>query len=358
MVLPLAERLYHLLDAGLLARLPEARAVRVGQALLRLLPVEAVPALRRDDPRLAVDLGGVRLPNPVILSSMYYDTTILRKAMAAGFGAVTTKSITLGPRPGHPEPNLVRIRTDDGRGFVNCNGFRNPGLDAFRAALAGLPHRRPVIVSVAGESPEEYRRLVESLEPLADLLELNISSPNTRLVYELSASPARVRAMLEAVRTATRKPVIVKLSPDYPEQNRDAIVPAVLETGIDAINFGNARRVTEPRLSQGAGGLSGPALFPNVLATVRELRRAVGPRLGLIATGGIDTPEKAVAALEAGADAVGCFTAFITRGPTFPRRVCDRLIAEVVARGLPGVGDLRKCAPGPPLTGSSASTSR
>jgi dihydroorotate dehydrogenase subfamily 1 len=345
MVLPLAERLYHLLDAGLFARLPEARAVRVGQAILRRLPVEAVAAFRRDDPRLAVELGGVRLPNPVVLSSMYYDVTILRKAMALGFGAVTTKSITLGPRPGHPEPNLVRIRTDEGPGFVNCNGFRNPGLERFRAALAGLPHRRPVIVSVAGESPEEYRRLVEALEPLADLVELNISSPNTRLVYELSASPARVRAMLEAVRGATRKPVIVKLSPDYPDQNRQAIVPAVLETGIDAINFGNARRVSEPRLSQGAGGLSGPALFANVLATVRELRQTVGPRVGLIATGGIDTPDKAVAALEAGADAVGCFTALITRGPTFPRRVCDAVLAALAARGLAHVRDLRDRTP-------------
>src|SRR5262249_28424079 len=106
MVLSLAEGAYRLLNAGLLSRLPEARAVRVGQALLRAMPVEAVPAFRRDDPRLAVQLGGVCLPSPVILSSMYYDLTILRKAMALGFGAVTTKSITLGPRPGHPEPNL------------------------------------------------------------------------------------------------------------------------------------------------------------------------------------------------------------------------------------------------------------
>ncbi len=341
MLLALADALYRLLYGGLLARLPEERAVRIGQALLRAAPVEALRAFTRDDPRLAVELGGVLLPNPVILSSMYYDLAILRKAMALGFGAVTTKSITQGPRPGHPEPNLARVVTPEGPGFVNCNGFRNPGVEAFRRALPRLPRRRPLIVSVAGESVEEYRRLVETLEPLADLVEVNISSPNTRLVYELSATPGRVRALLKEVRSATARPIIVKLSPDYPEENRRAIVPAVLDVGIDAINFGNTRRVAEPRLSQGAGGLSGPALFDTVRATIAELRLAVGPRLGLIATGGIDSPAKALAAIEAGADAVSYFTAFVTRGPTLARRICDALVATVTSRGLGRVAELR-----------------
>jgi dihydroorotate dehydrogenase len=341
MVVPVAERLYRLLHAGLLSRISEARAVRLGQAILRALPVEAIPGLALDDPRLAVDLAGVRLPNPVVLSSMYYDLTILRKAMGLGFGAVTTKSITLAPRPGHPEPNLVRVATPEGPGFVNCNGFSNPGLAAFQAALPRLPRRRPLIVSVAGESADEYRRLVEGLESHADLVEVNISSPNTRLVYELSASPDRVRAMLMDVRAVTGKPIIVKLSPDYPEQNRRAIVPAIRDSGIEAVNFGNTRRVTEPRLSQGAGGLSGPALFETVRATVAELRHALGPRVGIVATGGIDTPAKALAAIEAGADAVSYLTAFITRGPTLPRRIAEALLQALDVRGLQRVADLR-----------------
>jgi dihydroorotate dehydrogenase len=340
MLLPTAERLYRILYHGFLSRLPEDRAVRIGQSLLRILPVERFPVFTLDDPRLAVDLAGVRLPNPVILSSMYYDLTILRKAMALGFGAVTTKSITLGPRPGHPEPNLVRITTPEGAGLVNCNGFRNPGLQAFRAELGRLPHWRPVIVSVAGESPAEYRQLVEELEAFGDLVELNISSPNTRLVYELSAAPERVRALLKEVRAATARPIIVKLSPDYPEENRRAIVPAILETGVDVINYGNTRRVTDARLSQGTGGLSGPALFPGVLLTLRELRRALDPRVRLIATGGIDTPAKALAAIEAGADAVSYFTAFVTRGPTLPRRIGEALLGALDTRGLRTVAEL------------------
>jgi dihydroorotate dehydrogenase len=224
---------------------------------------------------------------------------------------------------------------------VNCNGFHNPGLDTFRRALPRLRHERPVIVSVAGESPEEYQRLVAGLEPYADLVEINISSPNTRLVYELSGSPDRVGKLLGLVRQATRKPVILKLSPDYADQNRKALVPAAHEAGIDVINFGNTRRIEEPRLSQRVGGLSGPELFPGVLAMVRELRGVVGARLGIIATGGVDTPAKSLALLEAGADAVGCFTAFITRGPAFPARVNRALLEALERRRLTRLADLR-----------------
>jgi dihydroorotate dehydrogenase len=344
MLLSLVERVYRLLHDRLFLRLPEARAVRLGQILLRAIPVPFLRIVDVDDPRLAVTLAGVRLPSPVILSSMYYDPRILGRAMVLGFGAVTTKSITVSARPGHPEPNLVRLSTPEGRGFVNCNGFQNPGLPAFRTALRSLPRVRPLIVSVAGESPDEYVRLVEGLEAYADLVEINISSPNTRLVYELSAVPERVRALLGAVRRATTKPLIVKLSPDFADQNHDAILPAVLETGIDAVNFGNTRRVAEPRLSQGAGGVSGPALFPGVLAEIRALRQIVGPKLGLIATGGIDSAEKALTALEAGADAVAYFSAFVTGGPTLARRIGDALVETLERRRLQRVADLHAWA--------------
>src|SRR5436309_6974918 len=117
--------LYRLLYDGILCRLPEPTAVALGQTALRLLPWDRLSVFRLDDPRLAVTLGGVRLPNPLILAAMYYDPRILRRAMGLGFGAVTTKSITVDPRPGHPAPNLARVRTAAGPGLVNCNGFQN-----------------------------------------------------------------------------------------------------------------------------------------------------------------------------------------------------------------------------------------
>ena len=71
----------------------------------------------------------------LILAAQYYDPQILRRAMGLGFGAVTAKTITVNPRPGHPQPNLVRRRSAAGPGLVNCNGFQNPGLAAFRTMI-------------------------------------------------------------------------------------------------------------------------------------------------------------------------------------------------------------------------------
>ena len=321
-----ADLLYRLLYGGVLSRLPERIAVPLGQWALRLIPLDLLPVFRNDDPRLAITLGGVRLPNPLILSSMYYDTTILRRAMGLGFGAVTAKSITPKPRPGHPQPNLVRITTPEGPGLVNCNGFHNPGLEAYRIALASLPHRVPLIVAAAGESAEDYVAVVEGLAPFGDLVEINISSPNTRLVYGWSERPQELATVFRAVRKATDKPIIVKVSPDFRRINEETTIPSARDAGITIVNCGNAHRVEEPRLSQKAGGLSGPALFARTLENVRRLREKFGDGIEIIATGGIDAPDKALQALQAGATACGYFTGFITRGPLLARRILDALV--------------------------------
>jgi dihydroorotate dehydrogenase len=320
--------LYRLLYDSILCRLPEPTAVALGQTTLRLLPWDRLSVFRVDDPRLAVTLGGVRLPNPLILAAMYYDPRILRRAMGLGFGAVTTKSITVDPRPGHPEPNLARVRTAAGPGLVNCNGFQNPGLERFRAILARLPHRVPLIVSVAGESVGDYVTLVTELGPAADLVEFNISSPNTRLVYEWSKKPRELVALLRAVRAATNKPLIVKLSPDFADANESEIIPAALEAGIRIVNYGNTRWVEDRRLSQGSGGLSGPEIFPRTLENLRRTRARFGRQLEIIATGGVDSPDKARQLLREGATAVGYFTGFITRGPILAREILELLRAD------------------------------
>jgi dihydroorotate dehydrogenase len=319
--------LYRLLYAGLLSRLPEPAAISLGQGLLRRFPLDRLGYFQLRDPRLAIELGGVRLPNPVILAAMYYDPVILKRAMGLGFGAVTAKSITLQPRPGHPQPNLVRTHTGAGPGLVNCNGFQNPGLEGFRAAVASLPHRVPLIVSVAGESIDDYVRLVRELGPLGELVEFNISSPNTKLVYEWSEKPTELATLLREVRGATTKPLIVKLSPDFVEVNEREIIPAALAAGIRIVNYGNTRKIADQRLSQRTGGLSGPDLFPATRENLRRTRRVFGADLEIIATGGVDSPEKAWQLLHEGANAIGYFTGFITRGPILARQILERVLA-------------------------------
>jgi len=295
--------LYRVLYDGVLGRLPEPRAIAFGQAVLRALPFDRVPIFRRDDPRLETVLGGVRLPNPIILAAQYYDTAILERAMGLGFG------------------------TAAGPGLVNCNGFQNPGLEQIRPRLAALRHRVPLIVSVAGETVEDYLTLVTSLAPLGDLVEVNVSSPNTRLVYEWSSKPRELRDVLERLGHASPRPLIVKLSPDFAEVNEREIIPAALEAGVRIVNYGNTRRIDEPRLSQRTGGLSGPEIFPATLENLRNTRKRFGPSLQLIATGGVDTPDKVETLLREGATAVSYFTGFITRGPILARQILDALVA-------------------------------
>jgi dihydroorotate dehydrogenase len=320
--------LYRAFYAAVLCRLPEPTAIALGQRLLRVLPLDRLPLFHVEDRRLETTLGGVRLPNPLILAAMYHDPRILARAMGLGFGAVTTKTITREPRPGHPRPNLVRVRTAAGPGLVNCNGFENPGLDAFRRSLAGLPHQVPLIVSVAGESAEDYETLARDLGPLGDLVEFNISSPNTRLVYEWSRRPRELRELLERVSRSSPRPLIVKLSPDFADDNEREIIPAALDAGVRIINYGNTRRVEEPRLSQRAGGLSGPEIFPATLANLRRTRTRFGGALEIIATGGVDTPDKASRLLQEGANAIGLFTGFITRGPLLARQILEHLLHQ------------------------------
>ncbi len=318
--------LYRAFYDGLLCRLPETRAIALGQAMLRHLPLDRLSLFRRDDARLQTSLGGVRLANPLILAAQYYDPRILRRAMGLGFGAVTTKTITVDPRPGHPHPNLVRRRSEAGPGLVNCNGFQNPGLAAFKASIAGLPHRVPLIVSVAGETVQDYVALVRALAPLGDLVEINISSPNTRLVYGWNERPRELRGVLQALAAASSRPLIVKLSPDFADANERDIIPTALDAGVRVVNYGNTRRVDEPRLSQRAGGLSGPEIFDATLDNLRRTRKRFGDALEVIATGGVDSPDKAAALLDEGARAVGYFTGFVTRGPILARLILERLL--------------------------------
>ena len=310
-----------------LSRLPEERAIALGQAMLRALPLDRLSVFRVEHPRLATSLGGVRLANPLVFAAQYYDVRILSRLMGLGFGAVTAKTITREARPGHPQPNLARVRTAAGPGLVNCNGFQNPGVDRFRARNATLPHRVPLIVSVAGESADDYLALAHALAPFGDLVEFNISSPNTKLVYAWSTRPGELTSLLKAAGAAAPKPLIVKLSPDFADVNEGEVIPAALEAGVRIVNYGNTRRVEDRRLSQGTGGLSGPEIFPATLANVRRTRARFGDALEIIATGGVDTADKAVALLREGATAIGCFTGFITRGPLLARRILEGILA-------------------------------
>ena len=137
-----ADLFYRALYRGLFSRLPERMAVALGQWGLRHLPLDHLTVFRRDDPRLhrLARRHHAREPaHPVV--------DVLRHGHPSpGYGPRIRRGHGQEhhgePRPGHPHPNLVRIETAEGPGLVNCNGFKNPGLEAYRRALAALPHAR------------------------------------------------------------------------------------------------------------------------------------------------------------------------------------------------------------------------
>ncbi len=299
-----------------LSRLPEGLAIPIGRGLLKL-PIEYLPVFEIDYSGLETDLGGCMLPNPVILAACYHQPWIIRKASKMGFGAVTLK-VTRDPKRGNPKPNIVR----KGKGFVNCIGFRNPGMEKTREFLKDCDRRKPLILNIAGDSIDEYCEVIEGLQDYADMIELNISCPNIENGLYFSENPEQARDLFGESVNLSRKPLVLKLSR---EDGYKEIISNAIDSGIGIVNYGNTSPVKEDRLSVGSGGLSGPELYEDTIRNVKKIREEFGKDLQIIATGGIDSGEKAYMVMESGADAVSYVSGFITRGPFLAREINSRL---------------------------------
>ena len=181
----------------------------------------------------------------------------------------------------------------------------------------------PLIVAAAGESADEYARVVAGLEAFGALVEINISSPNTKLVYEWSSRPAELGALFRAVRAATAKPIIVKVSPDFRDTNEERIIPAALDAGITIVNCGNTRRVDEPRLSQRTGGLSGPALFRTTSTTSAGFATDSARSSRSSPPAASTRPTRRAKRSTPAPPRARISPAFITRGPILARLILD-----------------------------------
>ncbi|WEV68608.1 dihydroorotate dehydrogenase [Bifidobacterium sp. ESL0775] len=291
--------------------------------------IKAMNVLEPHEWRHKTVVAGVEWKNPVGTASGtfqldacgdYYDVSQM--------GAICTKGVSPIPWEGNPSP-----RTAEGpSSMVNAVGLQNPGVDHYLVdELTRLKKLGAmVITNVAGHSDEDYAQVVEKLaDSPADMLEINVSCPNvSHGGMSVGTDPVVLSRLIKHLRTLTDKPMIVKLSPNVTDIVQ--IAHAAVDAGADALSLINTLvgmridiNTGKPIIANRTGGVSGPAIFPIALSFVWRVRQAI-PDIPIIGIGGIDSGEKALEYLYAGANAVEVGAAALF-DPTAPMRVAREL---------------------------------
>lgn len=294
---------------------------------------------------LATSLGKLELAAPVLTASgcaaagreldQFFDITKL--------GAIVTKSVMLKPRSGRATPRMAETPS----GMLNSIGLQGPGIDMFiEEDLAWLEERGArVIVSIAGDSVDEYAKLAGKLRGLACVegIEVNISCPNVADRGNVFACNASASAdVIQAVRrhVDARTAIIAKLSPDV--TSIVEIADSVVKAGADALALINTSLGMvidtdrmRPALAGITGGLSGPAIRPIAVRCVWQVREAF-PKIPILGMGGIRTGLDALQFILAGAHAVSVGTATFN-DPSAPMRVQEELAIALAHRGFTAI---------------------
>ena len=287
------------------------------------------------------------LRNPILTASgtFGYGLEFMPYGNLTDLGGIVVKGISLLPRMGNPMPRIAETPA----GMLNAIGLQNCGLEVFlKDKLPRLPWRGlPVVVNLYATSLDEYAELARALaaEDGVAALEVNISCPNVKAGGVLfGQDPALAESVTKAVAENTgSKPVIVKLSPNVTDIT--SIAKACEAGGADALSCINTLqgmavdiRTRKPRLANGIGGLSGPAVKPVALRCVWQVAKAVAiPVIGL---GGIATAEDALEFILAGAHAVQIGTANFSR-PDTAFRVAAELPLLMEELGIPSLEAFR-----------------
>jgi dihydroorotate dehydrogenase (NAD+) catalytic subunit len=269
---------------------------------------------------LKTSLAGLELENPTALASgiLGYSPESLQRIAESGAGAVVTKSVGLKPRMGYSNPTVVQANS----GIINAMGLPNPGITEYASEITFIKAiiHVPLIVSVYGYTAEEYAEVAKkATEAGTDAVELNVSCPHVKETgSEIGQNPKLLTEVTHKVKSATSKPVIVKLSPNVTDIIE--LAKAATTAGADALTAVNTVRAiaidTEtalPILSNIRGGLSGPAIKPIALRAVYDIYEKVN--MPIIGCGGVTTWKDAVEFLLAGASAIQIGTAIAQHNP-------------------------------------------
>ncbi len=291
---------------------------------------------------LSVDLGFVRLKNPVMVASgtFGYGREFADFVSLEKLGALVVKGISLKPRGGNPPPRLCEVTG----GLINSIGLENVGVEVFLSDKLPYLQKRnvTVIVNIFGETLEEYAKVAEMLDGKEGItgLEVNISCPNVHAGgIHFGARPEMAQEVVRTVKSSTKLPVIVKLSPQV--SSIAEMAQAVEEAGADAISCINTVpamavdiRTRKPKLGAVTGGLSGPAIKPIALRCVYEVVRAV--KIPVIGVGGISDYRDALEFLLIGAKAIQVGTANLIN-PRISIEILERIEQFLMEENLSSI---------------------
>jgi dihydroorotate dehydrogenase (NAD+) catalytic subunit len=291
---------------------------------------------------MSTTLGNAWFPSPIFTASGCASSG---KELAQFFplkdiGAVVTKSVMTKPRHGRPTPRMAETPS----GMLNSIGLQGPGIDAFLANDVPwlLEQKARVIVSIAGETIEEYSTLARKLRSISGIsaVEVNISCPNVEnrgLVF--ACDPDASRRVIDGVRKTIggELPIIAKLSPDVTDL--PAIARGVVDAGTDALALINTvlgmvinLDSMKPHLGGKTGGLSGPAIKPVAVRAIYQVHAAL-PQVPILGMGGVSTGRDALELILAGASGVSVGTASFGN-PTALIQIRDELQTLLAARGF------------------------
>ena len=294
---------------------------------------------------LSVDVGGIRMANPVTVASgtFGYGKEYADLVDVTKLGAITVKGIRLQPWDGNALPRHVEVPG----GMINAIGLQGPGVEGFIRDYMPFLQKVgvPVIVNIWGTSTEEYAEVARHLSdvPVVSGLELNISCPNVKEGgHAFGTDPRMVAALVSEVRAATPLPLLPKLAPNVPDIK--VFVRAAQESGANALSMINTIpamaidiETRKPILANKVGGLSGAAIHHVAVKHVYEAAQVA--TVPILAMGGIMEPSHAIELMIAGATAVAVGTAnFID--PSTPLRVIDGIVAYLQRHNMTSVKQL------------------
>jgi dihydroorotate dehydrogenase len=308
---------------------------------------------------------GLEFANPVGIAAGFDKNAVAVNQLASlGFGFVEVGTVTLKPQTGNPKPRMFRLPDDEA--LINRLGFNNEGAEAVAKRLASLERKCVVGVNIGKnksvpneEATENYLAAFRLLQPQADYVAVNISSPNTPNLRDLQKSENldELLGVLQDANwqtsgqrdtdrsSATRpKPLLVKIAPDLSEAEIEAAVNVCRKhdvSGIIATNttIGRNGLRTANVESIGTGGLSGRPLTSRSTEVVSTIYKYSNGKLPVIGVGGVFDAWDAFEKIAAGASLVQAYTGFIYSGPTFAREVNEGLAKILKERGFSSVDE-------------------